>query len=296
MAKGYNEVTTYREIEYSSTREQRAEYWETGSSLQATDGLEVSEYAQKRAQLYVSGEYSAADLERDVRSHYGATAYETRDAEADIVAARIAGLLEGFSFSLRPTTLDGIHAALFTDVLPQEWVGRHRVVNIEKAEPVLGGRSVGYEDFRQIDAALAYDFEREARTSYRAPLDRAQVSRLARFVAGMWQIHPFREGNTRTIAVFSELYLRSLGVEVDNRPFMEHSELFRDMLVRASFSSVPMGIEEDPSFIEAFFENLALGASHDLGSFDLNLHGVRVDPNLSYRGEEGASFPSSDIH
>lgn len=77
---------------------------------------------------------------------------------------------------------------------------------------------------------------------------------------------------------------------------MEHSELFRDMLVRASFSSVPLGVEEDPSFIEAFFENLARVASHDLDSLDLNLHGVRVDPDLSYRGEEGASSPSPDIH
>ena len=77
---------------------------------------------------------------------------------------------------------------------------------------------------------------------------------------------------------------------------MEHSKLFRDMLVRTSFSSVPLGVAEDPSFIEAFFENLALGTSHDLGSLDLSLHGIRVDPGLSYRGEEGASSPSPDIH
>ena len=102
--------------------------------------------------------------------------------------------------------------------------------------------------------------------------------------------------NTRTIAVFSELYLKSLGVEVDNPPFMEHSKLFRNMLVRTSFSSVPLGVAEDPSFIEAFFENLALGTSHNLGSLDLSLHGIRVDPGLSYRGEEGASSPSPDIH
>ncbi len=78
---------------------------------------------------------------------------------------------------------------------------------------------------------------------------------------------------------------------------MEHSKLFRNMLVRTSFSSVPLGVAEDPSFIEAFFENLALGTSHDLGSLDLSLHGIRVDPGLSYRGEEGASSsPSSVIH
>ena len=36
------------------------------------------------------------------------------------------------------------------------------------------------------------------------------VSHFARFISGIWQIHPFREGNTRTTAVFAIKYLKSM--------------------------------------------------------------------------------------
>ena len=39
----------------------------------------------------------------------------------------------------------------------------------------------------------------------------------------LWQIHAFREGNTRTTAVFRILYLRSIGLMVDNSRFARHS-------------------------------------------------------------------------
>ncbi len=42
------------------------------------------------------------------------------------------------------------------------------------------------------------------------------MSHIAKFVSGLWQIHPFGEGNTRTTAVFAILYLRSMGFDVTN--------------------------------------------------------------------------------
>ena len=54
------------------------------------------------------------------------------------------------------------------------------------------------------------------------------------FIAGIWQIHPFREGNTRTTAVFAILYLRQLGFDVDNTPFATHAQYFRAALALSS--------------------------------------------------------------
>lgn len=51
------------------------------------------------------------------------------------------------------------------------------------------------------------------------------------FISGIWQIHPFREGNTRTTAVFAIMYLRHLGFTVDTTPFASHAQYFRDALV-----------------------------------------------------------------
>ena len=39
---------------------------------------------------------------------------------------------------------------------------------------------------------------------------------IARFTSGIWQIHPFSEGNTRSTAVFIIKYLNSLGYRVNN--------------------------------------------------------------------------------
>ena len=52
---------------------------------------------------------------------------------------------------------------------------------------------------------------------------------------GIWQIHPFGEGNTRTTAVFLIKYLRSFGYTISNELFASHSWYFRNALVRANY-------------------------------------------------------------
>ena len=62
------------------------------------------------------------------------------------------------------------------------------------------------------------------------------MDEVTQFLSGIWQIRPFREGNTRTTAVFGILYLRFLGFVLDNQPFAQHSQYFRDALVLANAS------------------------------------------------------------
>ncbi len=57
----------------------------------------------------------------------------------------------------------------------------------------------------------------------------------------IWQIHAFREGNTRTTAIFTIQYLRSLGYEVNNEMFAKHSWYFRNALVRANYRNINKG-------------------------------------------------------
>lgn len=273
----YREDIPYEIVSPRSTSEQREGYWEVGSSLQETDDLSTSDYANEAARGYIAGDMAANDLQDDLLRHYESlTARDAgRQREADVVAARIAGLLELASFSCRPSTLIGIHAALFHGVLQPKWVGRIRTEEISKAEPILGGRSVEHSPVALIAAALDYDFERENGRPYEYPVDADQLDRFTRFIAGIWQIHPFREGNTRTIATFSLLYLRKLGIEIDNGPFRRNSTLYRDMLARASFSSIELGVREDYGPLMEFYENVAMGAGHDLDRLDLNIHGIR---------------------
>jgi len=90
------------------------------------------------------------------------------------------------------------------------------------------------------------------------------IAHLSRFVSGIWQTHPFCEGNTRTTAVFTIKYLQSIGFKADNRMFEEHSWYFRNALVRANYKNVAKGISQDGHFLELFFRNLLMGENNEL--------------------------------
>lgn len=291
----YREEIPYKVKSSMIPSHKRSEYWETGAALQACDGLHVSDYAREAARAYVSGAVSSSELVDAIKGYYDrqdSGIEGDRQSEADIVAARITQMLESNSFILAPSTLVAIHARLFDGVLRKDWVGRIRSENITKPEPVLGGRSANYMEALMIADALDYDFRRERSKAYRTPFDKEQVGRFSRFIAGVWQIHAFREGNTRTIATFSELYLRSMGIRVSDEPFQRNSVFFRDALVRASFSDLRMGVPEEYGFITAFFENVILGAKNRLCESDLSLHGARVD-DTPYRMD--VSVPAADV-
>ena len=284
----YREEIPYTEVASSADAAQRLGYWQVARDLQRTDGLVVSDYAESVARDYVAGTLDSIAAAQTVESLYFETnlqepVADSRQAEADIVSTRMLSLLETGGFKLSPVTLCAIHRRLFEGVLPDEWVGRFRKVNLTKKEPVLAGRTVTYADWSMIQDSLMYDFVLESNQPYGGPFDEAGVRRFSRFISNIWQAHPFREGNTRTTAMFAQLYLRTLGVPIDNSPFREHSVYFRDALVRANFASLPEGIDEEPLYIQRFFENLILGAGHPLVESDLNLHGHRLDPETPYR-------------
>ncbi len=90
------------------------------------------------------------------------------------------------------------------------------------------------------------------------------VKHITFFVSRLWQIHAFGEGNTRTTAVFTIKYLRSMGYKVDNDIFAQNSWYFRNALVCANYKNLKEGIEENPVYLERFFRNLILGENNEL--------------------------------
>ena len=90
------------------------------------------------------------------------------------------------------------------------------------------------------------------------------VEHIAKFISGIWQTHPFCEGNTRTTAIFAIKYLKSIGFECNNDLFELHSWYFRNALVRANFRNVAKGINQDYSFLSDLFRNLLMGENHEL--------------------------------
>jgi hypothetical protein len=139
-----------------------------------------------------------------------------------------------------------------------------REYNITKREWVLNGDTVQYAHVSDIIMALDYDMQREKRFSFACLSQDKQVEHIAHFIADIWQVHPFPEGNTRTTAVFCIKYLRHLGFQVNNEPFARHARYFRNALVRANYTNVPAGIDADYSFLIKFFRNLLLNENNEL--------------------------------
>lgn len=250
---------------------ERALAWDVAMGLQAVDGLEVSEYLREVAGEHITGSIDMDEVQQRLHSYYaehgtGPRSYD----EADKVAANIAELLNEPAFHFSPAGLASIHKRLFHNVF--KFAGKIRDYNITKREWVLDGDTVRYAHAAEIIMALDYDIEREKRFSFLNLSQDKIVEHIAHFIAGVWQIHPFPEGNTRSTAVFCIKYLRYLGYNVTNLPFATHAKYFRDALVRANYNNMPKGVVVDYSFLVKFFRNLLLGETHELRSRDLHIH------------------------
>lgn len=82
-------------------------------------------------------------------------------------------------------------------------------------------------------------------------------------------MHPFCEGNTRTTAVFIQKYLNSKSFNINNELFKDNSLYFKNALVKANYSNIKEGIEEEKTYLKLFFENLLLNKNNKLDNFDL---------------------------
>jgi len=250
----------------------RASYWELAKGLQKTDGLDTSSYLEEVIAATIDGSSSMQDARTTLDRHYAGVSYgdpRSSEMEADKVSARIVELLEKSTFQLSPVQLKSIHRFLFADIFPFDWVGQWRSENIAKRQSVLGGRSVQYASFEDIDESVNYEMDRQRSRNYTLPLDAVQLSSLIAFTADLWLIHPFRDGNTRSISTFLILYLKSLGISITNEPFAQDSEWFRNALVRYNYVNLAAGIEADSTPLVMFFENLIFDTGHKLEAFDL---------------------------
>lgn len=247
-------------------RVQKAESWQTAIGLQQVDGLEVSEYLLDTAKLHVEGDIDTKGARERIESYYeqrrSRGIVERQTEEADLVSQRIVELLGERAFTLSPVTWIGIHRRLFEGIF--DGAGQIRDYNITKKEWVLGGDTVTYAPCTDLAATLDYDFGREKDFSY-ADLSASQaVEHVARFVAGVWQILPFCEGNTRSTAVLLIKYLRTMGFEVTNEPFENNSWFFRNALVRANYTNYETSVRPTLEPLTNFLENVMLGAHHPL--------------------------------
>ncbi|MBS7310582.1 MAG: Fic family protein [Treponema sp.] len=240
-------------------QQENGKLWQTAIGLQQVDGLTPSKYLYETAKRNIDGEITIEEAKQLIDSYYetrqGRTKDEDDTEEADKVSVRIREILAEKTFSFTPDLLLSIHKRLFTGVFFKVKAGHFRDYNISKREWVLDGESVLYANADMIRQTLDYDFGQEKAFDYSKISKEEAIKQLTRFIANIWQIHPFGEGNTRTTAVFTIKYLNSLGFDVNNEPFEKNSWYFRNALVRANYTNMNKGIYMNTEYLEKFFRN-----------------------------------------
>jgi len=273
---------------------EKAQAWKTAIGLQAVDGLTPSAYLVDLAKKNIEGQMSLQALHTLLENYYESYPnQQDRTAEADIVSLRISELLLEKAFSFTPNEYLSIHRQLFTDIYPH--AGSIRDYNITKKEWILDGDTVTYGSVSELGTTLLYDIEQEKEFSY-ANLDISETIRhLATFVARLWQIHVFGEGNTRTTAVFFIKYLRTLGFTVTNDMFADHAWYFRNALVRANYQNLKLGVYRTTEYLERFLQNLLLDENHELSNRSMHIQRANGKNDIKHNKNNNDSIRENII-
>jgi cell filamentation protein len=125
-----------------------------------------------------------------------------------------------------------IHLFLFENVY--DWAGKPRNMDIYKDEPIINNMSVEYTTYKKIIEEMnnidhEY-FNRDCRILKKEDF----IHLFTRLITDIWKVHPFREGNTRTVSIFAYLFLKQYGYDFNAELISHHAKYFRNALVMAS--------------------------------------------------------------
>lgn len=263
-------VNNYIEEEYSLNYVKQLQ-WDAAIGLQEVDSLKPSKYLKKLSEENVNGEKTIYEVEHELKEYYiekeKINDINHNELECDLVSTRIVQLLEDEKFKLSLDFLRYIHGYLFKDIY--DFAGQFRKIDFSKHELILNNDSALYGDCKTLKESLEYDISLERVKNYKEMNIVEVINNITDFSSRIWQTHPFREGNTRTTAIFIIKYLISLGYQVDNTLFKDKSVYFRNALVRSNYFNNEKNVREDNSYLVKFYENLLLGKYNNLQSKDL---------------------------
>lgn len=140
-----------------------------------------------------------------------------------------------------------IHERIFGKIY--EWAGSPRTINIEKEEDILGGLSIQYSEYGNIkrDAEKVIEKMHSVKWDKLNPDER--VAEFSACMSDLWKVHPFREGNTRTVVTFCCDFAESRGFGLDKNLFKENGKFMRNALVASSAKFSDIGDYSKPEYL-----------------------------------------------
>ncbi|MBE7067370.1 MAG: hypothetical protein E7385_07460 [Ruminococcaceae bacterium] len=206
-----------------------------------------------------------------------------KQVEADITNLTMSAIYEQTYEKFDINTLCDIHRTVFGQIY--DWAGEFRTIQMVKYEDVLGGDTVQYAYPKDIKKELLATMKEIDKLKRREGNDHDVVFRLVRIIASIWHIHPFREGNTRTVIVFAVLLARKLGFEVNHDLFKEHSKYVRNALVWGA-----QGIYSKYEYLEKIFFDAILH-EHITGNIDAGDNSSKYEKIGDYKVKDYSERP-----
>lgn len=171
-----------------------------------------------------------------------------KEVEANYTSMRISNIIENppkgkFDFK----HLCYMHYYIFQDIY--EWAGQPRIINIIKPEPALGNISIEYSEFQDIKKDTTSVLSQMRAFNWNKISLQEKPVYISKLMAELWKVHPFREGNTRTILTFFGQYAESRGMMLDMDLFADNSAYTRTALVAASAVFKDIGDKSKPEYL-----------------------------------------------
>lgn len=99
---------------------------------------------------------------------------------------------------------------------------------------MLAGQSVWYSNVTEIERDLDHAFDEINNVKWKSLSKIDFAKQMARLFPKLWQVHPFREGNTRTTVMMMTFFVEHYGYYFDQNLMADCAGYVRDSFVMAS--------------------------------------------------------------
>jgi Protein involved in cell division len=140
-----------------------------------------------------------------------------------------------------------IHHYIFQDIY--DWAGKPRTINIEKSEPALGGLSIEYADYLEISKLSYTVLSKLHAVQWTNMTMQEKAKAISKSMSELWQIHAFREGNTRSVITFICDFAEREGFPLNRKLFKDHSQYVRTSLVASCATFKDIGDKSQPEYL-----------------------------------------------
>lgn len=159
-------------------------------------------------------------------------------AEADITYLKLLDIDAWFENKpLNYETFLEVHKYIFGDLY--DWAGQIRTIDIYKEEAVLGGVSLTYGEISSIQLQIETIIDDLNQVKWSDISVEDLIPLFSDLIARLWLIHPFREGNTRTVMRFAGLIANAKGFPLNSKLLRDHANYVRNSLVLYCVDEAP---------------------------------------------------------